>query len=69
MLDDEPRDCVQFVSCESSIFRKCNWPEPELGNLSISLYMNVRRFLAIGTEEDEAVWSVDQYRRHGCPSN
>jgi hypothetical protein len=50
VLGDKPGNCIQFVSGKTSVLRQRYRRKPELGNLPISLHVDVRRLTPIRTE-------------------
>jgi hypothetical protein len=62
---DDPPDPIQFVRAEAIVRRKRERIKPELALVSISLDMNMHRFAAIETVEEEPVRSGDVWNgRH-----
>jgi len=65
VLNNEGFDAVQFRICKSTVLAECYWIEPVLGNVSVALYVDVRRLSAIGTEKHEAIGTDSKHRWHG----
>src|SRR5438093_3690555 len=49
---------------KTSVLRKCNWSEPELGNLPVAFDVNVPRLIPVRAEEDKTVGANAKNRRH-----
>jgi hypothetical protein len=65
MLDYKSSDSVQFVFLEASVLSERNRIEPKLGNMPITLDVNMRGFLPIRAEENETIRPILQHSRHG----
>jgi hypothetical protein len=64
MLHHQSCDPAELVCSKAAIGHECHRLQPELGHGPLPLHMDVRRFPAVGTEEDETIRSVTQYGRH-----
>jgi hypothetical protein len=64
MLHHESRDTADLVCSKATIGHERHRLQPEFGHGSLPLHVNVRRFPAVGAEEDETVWSITKYGRH-----
>src|SRR5262245_45753482 len=64
MLPHKPCDTAHLVGSKAAIGHKRHRLQPELGHGPLPLHMDVRRFSAVGAEENETVWSLTKYGRH-----
>jgi hypothetical protein len=64
MMHNQSRDTAYLVCTKTAIGHECYWLQPELGHGPLPLHMDMRRFSAVGTEEDEIVRSLTKYGRH-----
>ena len=64
VLHNQSRDPAPLVCSKAAISYKRHRLPPELGHGPLPLHMDVRRFPAVGTEENEAVRSLTKYGRH-----
>ena len=64
MLHHKSRDTAHLVCSKAAIGHERHWLQPELGHVPLPLHMDVWRFPAVGTEENEIVRSVTKYGRH-----
>src|SRR5262245_9832591 len=55
VLDDEPSDSPQFDRCESQVTRQCHRSQPELRRVVVTVYVDVRRLVAVVANEVDAV--------------
>ena len=69
MLHNQSRDPAPLVCSKAAISYKRHRLQPELGHGPLPLHMDVRRFPAVGTEENEAVRSLTKYGRHKAISS
>ena len=65
MLDNQMSDLAYLMLRKTSIFSERNRGKPELGNLTITLDVGVRRFTLVGTEENKTIRAVLENSRHG----
>src|SRR5262245_10751560 len=56
VLSNNPADSIQFRFAESIVVRHSHWPKPELGQLTVSLYMDVNGLVSVAGEEEKPVW-------------
>jgi len=56
---------INLVPAEAAALLKPNWGEPELGLVALTLYVDVRRLIAVVCIEEESVWPISQNGRHG----
>ena len=64
MLHYKSRDTADLVCAKAAIGYKRYWLQPELGYGPLPLHMDVRRFPAVGAEENETVRALTKYSRH-----
>jgi hypothetical protein len=64
VLYHKARDTAHLVCAKAMIGHKRPRLQPELGHGPLPLHMDVRRFSAVGAEEDEAVRAITKYRKH-----
>jgi hypothetical protein len=64
MLHNKSRDPAGLVCSKASIGHECHRFQPDLGHVPLPLYVDVRRFPTVGTEENETIWSLAKYGRH-----
>jgi hypothetical protein len=64
VLHNKPRDTADLVCSTATIDHECHRLQPELGHGPLPLHMDVRRFPAVGAEENETVRSITKYGRH-----
>jgi hypothetical protein len=64
VLHNKSRDTANLVCSKAAIGHKRHRLQPELGHGPLPLHVDMRRFPAVGAEEDETVWSVTKYGRH-----
>ena len=64
MLHNKLRDTANLVCSKATISHKRHRFQPELSHVSLTLHMDVRRFPAVGAEENETVRSIMKYGRH-----
>jgi hypothetical protein len=64
VLDYKPRDAAHLVCAKAPIGHERHRLQPELGHVPLPLHMDVRRFPAVGAEENETVRSLTKYGRH-----
>jgi hypothetical protein len=60
----QPRDTANLVCAKAPIGHERHRLQPELGYVPLPLHMDVRRFPALGAEENETVRSITHYGRH-----
>jgi hypothetical protein len=58
------RDTADLVCPKAMIDYECHRLQPELGHGPLPLHMDVRRFPAVGAEENEPIRSITKYGRH-----
>jgi hypothetical protein len=64
VLHHKSRDPTDLVCAKTAIGHECYRLQPELGHGPLPLHVDVRRFPAVGAEEDETVRSITKYSRH-----
>jgi len=64
VLHNKPRDTADLVCSKATIDHECHRLQPELGHGPLPLHMDVRRFPAVGAEENETIRSITKYGRH-----
>ena len=64
MLDNQMRNVSQLMFWKAPIFRERDRSEPKLGNMAITLYMDVGWFTSIRTEEDKTVRPIYEHSGH-----
>jgi hypothetical protein len=64
VLHHKSRDPTDLVCAKTAIGHECYRLQPELGHGPLPLHVDVRRFPAVGAEEDETVRSITKYGRH-----
>ena len=64
MLHHKSRDTADLVCSKAMIDHECHRLQPELGHGPLPLHVDVRRFPAVGAEENETVRSITKYGRH-----
>jgi hypothetical protein len=64
VLGQKGFDFPQFVSAEAVVVGQAHWSQPELGLRPSLADVQVRRFIAIGTEEAEAIAVESQDSGH-----
>ena len=64
MLHNKSRDPAQLVCAKATIGHERHRFQPELGHVPLPLYVDVRRFPTVRTEENETIRSVTKYSRH-----
>jgi hypothetical protein len=64
VLHNKSRDTANLVCSKAAIGHKRHRLQPELGHVPLTLHMDVRRFPAVGAEENETVRSITKYGRH-----
>ena len=64
MLHHQSRDTVDLVCSKATIGRERHRLQPELGHVPLTLHVDVGRFPAVGTEENETIRSITKYGRH-----
>ena len=64
MLHNKSRDPAQLVYAKATIGHERHRFQPELGHVPLPLYVDVRRFPAVGAEENETIRSITKYGRH-----
>jgi hypothetical protein len=63
MLHNKSRDPAQLVCAKAPIGHERHRFQPELGHGPLPLHVDVRRFPAVGAEENETVRSITKYGR------
>ena len=66
MLPDQPHDPTDLVRSEATIGHERNWIEPAFGHRPLPCHADVRRFAAVGTEENETVRSIPKHSGHNA---
>jgi hypothetical protein len=64
VLHTKSRDTADLVCSKAAIGYKRHRLQPKLGHVPFPLHVDVRRFPAVGAEEDETVRSLTKYGRH-----
>src|SRR5215831_16502993 len=64
VLHNKPHDTADLVSSKATIDHEYHRLQPELGHGPLPLHMDVRRFPAVGAEENETVRALTKYSRH-----
>ena len=64
MLHHKSCDTAALVCSKATIDHECHRLQPELGHVPLMLHVDVRRFPAVGTEENETIRSITKYGRH-----
>jgi hypothetical protein len=64
VLHNQSRDPAHLVCAKAAIGYKRHRLQPELSHGPLPLHVDVRRFPAVGAEENEAVRSITKYSRH-----
>ena len=64
MLHYKSRDPADLVCAKTTIGHERHRLQPEFGHGPLPLHMDVRRFSAVGAEENETVRSITKYGRH-----
>jgi hypothetical protein len=64
VLHNKARDTAHLVCSKAAIGHERYRLQPELGHVSLTLHMDVRRFPTVGAEENEIVRSLTKYGRH-----
>jgi hypothetical protein len=64
VLYHKSRDTAHLVCAKAPIGHERHRLQPELGHEPLPLHMDVRRFPAVRTEENETVRSITKYGRH-----
>ena len=64
MSHNQSCDTADLVCAKAAIGHECHRLQPELGHVPLPLHMDMWRFPAVGTEENEIVRSVTKYGRH-----
>jgi len=64
VLHHKSCDPADRVCSKAAIGHERHRLQPELGHVPLTLHMDVRRFPAVGAEEDETVRSITKYGRH-----
>ena len=64
MLYNKSRDTAHLVCSKAAIGHERHRLQPELGHGPLTLHMDVRRFPAVGAEENETIRSITKYGRH-----
>jgi hypothetical protein len=64
VLDNQMTNPVHLMLRKTPIFSERNRGKPELGNLAITLDVDVRRFSLVGTEENKTIRAILKDSRH-----
>ena len=64
MLHNKPCNTAELVCSKAPIDHECHRLQPELGHGPLPLHMDVRRFPAVGAEENETIRSITKDGRH-----
>jgi len=64
VLDNQMCNVSQLMFRKAPIFRKRDRSEPKLGNVAITLHVEVGWFTSIGTEEDKTVRPIYEHSGH-----
>ncbi len=64
VLDHQMRNTGQLMFGKASIFHERNRGQPKLGQLTITLYMDVGRFTSVGTKKHKAVRPIYKHGGH-----
>ena len=64
MVHHQSRDPAHLVCAKAVISHERHRLQPKLGHVPLTLHMDVRRFSAVGTEENEAIRSIMKHGRH-----
>jgi hypothetical protein len=64
VLYHKSRDTANLVCAKAAIGHERHRFQPELGHIPLPLHMDVRRFPAVGAEENETVRAITKYGRH-----
>ena len=64
MVYNQSRDTTDLVCAKAAIGHERHRLQPELGHVPLTLHVDVRRFPAVGTEENETIRSITKYGRH-----
>jgi hypothetical protein len=64
VLDDEPLDSAQLDRRESQVTRQRHGGQPELRRVVVTVYVDVRWFVQLVTEEIDAVRTDSKNGRH-----
>jgi len=64
VLHHKSRDTTHLMGSKATIGYERHWLQPELGHGPLPLHMDVRRFPAVGAEENETVRALTKYSRH-----
>jgi hypothetical protein len=64
VLHHKSRDPAELIGAKTAIGHERHRLQPELNDEPLPLHMDMRRFPAVRTEEDETIRSVTQYSRH-----
>jgi hypothetical protein len=64
MFIDYPLDSTNFHTVKSPAVLQPDWVKPELGNLIITLNMNMLMFISITSVEEKSILANSEYRWH-----
>jgi hypothetical protein len=64
VLHHKSRDTADLVCSKATIGHEHHRLQPELGHVPRTLHVDVRRFPAVRTEENETIRSITKYGRH-----
>jgi hypothetical protein len=64
VLFDEPTKVRDLVDRKAPVGREANWIKPELGQIAVAPYVNMRRLVILKTIEEKHIRSDSENDRH-----